>query len=70
MPDEARHIAERRLRVGDSLIVFDGRGHRANARIESLGKNSTVVAVESIEEGARPDSGFVLASAIPKGDRL
>lgn len=70
MPDEARHVAARRLRVGDSLVVFDGQGHRAVARIESLGKNSTVVAVDSIEEVARPGSGFVLASAIPKGDRL
>jgi 16S rRNA (uracil1498-N3)-methyltransferase len=70
MPDEARHVAARRLRVGDSLAVFDGHGHRAAARIESLGKNSTVVAVDSIEEVARPGSEFILASAIPKGDRL
>jgi 16S rRNA (uracil1498-N3)-methyltransferase len=69
-PDEARHIAARRLRVADSLVVFDGRGHTAEARLESLGKSSTVVAVESITEVERPESAFVLASAIPKGDRL
>jgi 16S rRNA (uracil1498-N3)-methyltransferase len=68
--DEARHVAARRLRVADSLVVFDGRGHTAEARIESLGKSSSVVAVESITEVERPESAFVLASAIPKGDRL
>jgi 16S rRNA (uracil1498-N3)-methyltransferase len=69
-PDEARHVAARRLRVGDSLVVFDGRGHTAEGRIESIGKNSTVIIAESISETARPESRFVLASAIPKGDRL
>ena len=68
--DEARHVAARRLRVGDPLVVFDGRGHTADARIESLGKHSCRVAVDSIAEVPRPDSAFVLASAIPKGDRL
>jgi len=34
MPDEARHVAARRLRVGDSLVVFDGHGRRAAARKE------------------------------------
>ena len=68
--DEARHLAARRLKVDDSLVVFDGRGHMAEARIESLGKHSSVVAVDSIAETARPDSAFVPASAIPKGDRL
>jgi 16S rRNA (uracil1498-N3)-methyltransferase len=68
--DEARHIAARRLRVGDPLVVFDGRGHTADARIESIGKRSSVVSVGSIAEVSRPDSTFVLASAIPKGERL
>ncbi len=69
-PDEARHLVARRLRVGDPLVVFDGLGHTAPARIESLGKPSTRVRVDAIVEVARPDSTFVLASAIPKGDRL
>lgn len=68
--DEARHVAARRLRVGDSLVVFDGQGRTAEVQIESTGKHSSVVAVDAIVEVARPDSSFVLASAIPKGDRL
>jgi len=67
---EVQHIAARRLRVGDPLVVFDGRGHTADARIESLGRHSAVVSVDSIVRAARSDSKFVLASAIPKGDRL
>jgi len=68
--EEARHVATRRLRVGDALVVFDGRGRRATARLESLTRREATARVGSIEEGARDDSGFVLASAIPKGDRL
>ncbi len=69
-PDEARHLVARRLRVGASLVVFDGLGHVAPARIESLGRPSTRVHVDAISEVARPDSSFMLASAIPKRDRL
>jgi 16S rRNA (uracil1498-N3)-methyltransferase len=68
--EEARHVATRRLRVGDSVVVFDGRGRLANARLESIAKRRTVVEVEKIREEPRLNSGFVLASAIPKGDRL
>jgi 16S rRNA (uracil1498-N3)-methyltransferase len=68
--DEARHVAARRLRVGDSLVVFDARGHKGLGQIESLGKSSSVISVDSIIEVERPDSAFALASAIPKGDRL
>lgn len=68
--DEARHVAARRLRVGDSLVLFDGRGHTADGSIESLGKGSTTIRVDTISQAARPDSRFTLATAIPKGDRL
>lgn len=69
-PDEARHVAARRSRIGDALVVFDGRGRTATARIEALGKHTTSVTVEAISESERPAEKFVLASAIPKGDRL
>lgn len=68
--DEARHVATRRLRVGDSLVVFDGCGRRAKARLESLEKRSASIDVGPIVEEPRPTSRPVLASAIPKGDRL
>jgi 16S rRNA (uracil1498-N3)-methyltransferase len=68
--DEARHVTARRLRVGDSLIVFDGSGRTAEAKLESTTQRSVVVRVDLIGETPRLDSGFVIASAIPKGDRL
>ncbi len=67
---EIRHITTRRLRVGSDLVVFDGRGRVASARLVSITKRETVVEIEKIREVPRADSGFVLASAIPKGDRL
>lgn len=68
--DEARHLAARRLRPGDALIVFDGRGATATARLEQAGKREARVLIEAVEHSARPPELPVLASAIPKGDRL
>lgn len=68
--DEARHLAARRLRSGDALSVFDGRGTVAAARLDHAGKREAVVVVESVETSEAPAAKPVLASAIPKGDRL
>ena len=68
--EEARHVATRRLRVGDAFVVFDGRGRRATAQLESIARREVVARIGPIEELGREDQGFVLASAIPKGDRL
>lgn len=68
--DEARHVTARRLRVGDSLVVFDGRGRTAEAKIESVVARSVRLDVAVIGETPGPESGLVIASAIPKGDRL
>lgn len=69
-PEESRHVSARRLRVGDALVAFDGRGKLGKARLESASKREAVVCVEEIREQPRGDAGFILASAIPKGDRL
>jgi 16S rRNA (uracil1498-N3)-methyltransferase len=68
--DEARHVTSRRLRVGDRLTVFDGRGRLAEAHLASMARRETVVEVEMLREVPRSGAGFVLASAIPKGDRV
>lgn len=78
--DEARHVTARRLRVGDGLVLFDGAGRTAEARVESLRKKSVEVVADSVEVAPAPSSGpvsspdltagCVLATAIPKGDRL
>ena len=68
--EEVRHVASRRLRVGDELIVFDARGRLASARLEALGRGTARVEVGEIRSLPAPHSGFGLATAIPKPERL
>lgn len=68
--DEARHVTSRRLRVGDALTVFDGRGRLAEARLASAARRETVVETETPQDVPRSESVFVLGTAIPKGDRV
>jgi len=68
--DEARHVAARRLRPGDPLVVFDGQGRLGRAEIETITRRSVELRVIEIEERDPPASGLVVASAIPKGERL
>jgi len=70
LPDEARHVVSRRLRVGDALTVFDAKGRIASAKIESLIRKAVQVEVGVIERVAPPSSGIRLVTAIPKGERL
>ncbi len=68
--DEARHVISRRLRVGDSLTVFDAQGKTAYANVTALVRKSVEVDIGPIDFLAEPHSGFRLATAIPKGERL
>lgn len=68
--DESRHLGARRLRPGDPLVVFDGRGGLGEARLVEATKRAARVEIESVERIAAPSEGPVIASAIPKGDRL
>lgn len=69
-PDEARHVAARRLRVGDAVVAFDGAGRTAPARIETLGKRRVELRVDRVEQTPAPGDRWILATAIPKGERL
>jgi 16S rRNA (uracil1498-N3)-methyltransferase len=68
--DEGRHVVSRRLRVGDALVLFDGQGAAAVGQLEALDKKAVVVRTSPWTETLRPGAGFILATAIPKGDRL
>ncbi len=68
--DEARHVAARRLRPGDPAVAFDGRGGTAVGRIESIGKRAVQLRLERRESVPRPADRWILATAIPKGERL
>ena len=69
-PDESRHVAARRLRAADSVVAFDGAGHTATARIESIGKRAVELRIDVIERAVAPADRWLLATAIPKGERL
>jgi 16S rRNA (uracil1498-N3)-methyltransferase len=65
----ARHARVLRLRPGDAVELFDGVGHAAPARIESVG--DVVVCEASPAEATRePSTRVVLLLAIPKGSKL
>lgn len=68
--EESRHVSARRLRLGDPLVVFDARGRTAEARVLGLGRRAVELDVGEIVLAPEPVAGAVLASAIPKGDRL
>jgi 16S rRNA (uracil1498-N3)-methyltransferase len=68
--EEARHVQARRLRVGDPLTVFDGRGRVAEATLVAASRRDTRITIGLPVDHPRPDDDFVLASAVPKGDRL
>ena len=68
--DESRHLGARRLRPGDPMVVFDGRGGMGEARLVEATKRAARVEIASVEHVPAPSEGPVIASAAPKGDRL
>jgi len=70
--DEAQHVSRvLRLRAGDSVAVFDGRGHEVLARIESV--TARRVSLRSVEpRAAVPEArvAVTLAQALLKSDKM
>jgi len=70
--DEAQHLARvLRLRVGDAVTVFDGRGREFAGTIASTTKSAATVAVGDAQP-ARPEPriAVTLAHAVLKGDKM
>jgi len=68
--EEARHaLLSLRLRAGDEVVVFDGRGGRGVGRVAETGRRSVRVLVERVERREAPHPRVTLATAIPKGKR-
>jgi 16S rRNA (uracil1498-N3)-methyltransferase len=60
-----------RLRVGDEVSVFDGRGSGCRATIESITRGAAVVLLGGSEDGAaEPSTRVTLYQAIPHGERM
>lgn len=68
--EEARHaVAVSRLRVGEQILIGDGRGTIASGQVESAEKKRFTVRVDSIRVDAQPAERLVLVQALAKGDR-
>ncbi len=67
--DEGRHaVVVRRLRVGEHLLLTDGRGQAAECQVSTLAKSSLVADVLVRRSVAAPQPRLVVVQAIPKGD--
>ena len=69
---EARHLSSvLRLGPGDAVELFDGRGAWAGAEIVGVGRREIELAIrESGHDAAVQGPELVMATAIPKGDRV
>lgn len=68
--DEAHHaVVVRRLRVGERVMVVNGRGTVATATISETGKRDLSLIVDDITVHDEPGPSITVVQAIPKGDR-
>ncbi len=69
--DEARHLSQvLRMKAGDSLIVFDGRGRRAAAEVLEVSRDRVPLKLGEILPSVLPLPVITLAQAIPKGKNM
>lgn len=70
--DKAHHLRNvLRLKSGDPVIVFDGRGGEFPGRLEEIGRDSAVIMPgERTDPGREPDRRLFLAQAVARGDRM
>lgn len=71
--DEARHLRDvLRLREGEVVAVFDGKGHEFTARIDRISKNGAALSVISEIAPSAPESPLelTLAVALLKSDKF
>ncbi len=68
--DEAHHaVAVRRLRVGERVVLADGRGLTATGEVSATAKRELAVTVDDVRRHDRPAPDLVVVQALPKGDR-
>lgn len=67
---EGRHAATvRRIGVGESVLLSDGRGTRATACVVVAGRAELELEVTAVEEDPEPAVRLVLVQALAKADR-
>jgi 16S rRNA (uracil1498-N3)-methyltransferase len=65
----SRHVRVLRLCAGDEVVLFDGRGRAAPARLQSIG-DSVVCQAEKPKSAGTRRTRVVLMLSIPKGSKL
>ena len=69
--DEARHLSQvLRMKPGDSIIVFDGRGRRGSAEVLGVSRDRVPLKLGEILPSRSPLPAITLAQAIPKGKNM
>ncbi len=69
--DEARHLAQvLRVRAGDEVVVFDGGGRRAGARVLAVSRERVALRLGEVESPLPPRPRITLAQAVPKGKTM
>ena len=71
--DEARHLRDvLRLKPGDEVYVFDGRGHEFRCTVSNTKRDSLELRIESEVEPAKPESllHLNLGVALLKGEKF
>jgi 16S rRNA (uracil1498-N3)-methyltransferase len=71
--DEARHLSRvLRIKAGESVVVFDGRGREFDAVVEKAGKSEVLVNVGAsrVVMEREPAVSLTLAQAVLKGDKM
>lgn len=58
-----------RHRVGDAVVVFDGRGNYAEAAVIAADRDAVRVCVDEVRREQRRPPTLTIATAIPKGKR-
>ncbi|MDQ3036501.1 MAG: RsmE family RNA methyltransferase, partial [Myxococcota bacterium] len=68
--DAARHVRVLRLRAGDRVVLFDGRGLDADAVLEQVEPGLVTCAIERLHPRTGHGARVVLVQALPKGSKL
>ena len=72
-PDEARHLRDvLRLKPGDEVYVFDGRGHEFRCAVSTSKRDAAELRIEAEVEPAKPESQLQLnlCVALLKGEKF
>lgn len=70
-PSESRHAATvLRLRPGERVVVFDGRGEEAEVELTAVSPHAVAGRVVARRVGVRPPVVITLVQGLPKGSKM